>query len=130
MGLTKSAVKAPIKKLLAVATVASAATGTVVALSSKPPATTPIQAAEVRFLTSGCWGTAPGGIHTLRPAALAPPPVEPPIQRVIKPLELRSGWPACGNLVDKAGFTHRRPCPAVQEQTVGVAVDSSFTGLR
>ncbi len=94
MGVSKSAVKVPMKKLFAVATLVGAASGTAIVTSMDAPPPTPsvVQAAPVAVVVP------------------EPAPVIPPIERnVIEPLTLTTGSPACGNMAFKGGGPP--PCP-------------------
>jgi hypothetical protein len=107
------------KKLFAVATLV--ASSTAAAVIPTPPKS------EVSTSTAP-EPVAPNPVAA-KPVALEPVVQQPAIPPVaIKPLALLNGWPACGNVVNKAGYGTRRPCPTTAEQTVHVVVDSVLTG--
>ncbi len=124
MSPARNAVKVPMKKLFAVATIVGAASGTAIAVS---PHSTPV-APSVVVAPSPVVAVAPPSAAVATPPVEVDAPVAPDItvdRVVITPLTLGSGWPACGNVVNKAGYTtHRPPCPTTAEQTVGIVVQS------
>jgi hypothetical protein len=132
MSVSRSATRVPMKKLLAVVTLVGTASGAAIAVRSSPSAAS---AAAIAVAVPN----APVDRETpQRTDRSTDHVIDPPTKHVMdrltdpmmRPLALRNGWPACGNLVDKAGFTHRRPCPTTQEQTVTVVVDSVLLGAR
>lgn len=133
MSPARNAVKVPMKKLFAVATIVDAASGTAIAVS---PRATPVHAEAAPVAPSPIVAVAPSPVAAgaAPAAAVVTPPVEavaplaPDIavdRVVITPLTLGSGWPACGNVVNKAGYAMPRTrCPTTAEQTVGIVVQS------
>ena len=132
MSPARNAVKVPMKKLFAVATIVGAASGTAIAVS---PHATPVHAEAAPVASSPVVVVASSSIAVATPpVVVATPPVEavaplaPDIavdRVVITPLTLGSGWPACGNVVNKAGYAMPRTrCPTTAEQTVGIVVQS------
>lgn len=119
MSVTRTAVKVPMKKLLAVATLVGTASGGAIAVSASSPE------------PPSC--AAPIAVDVIEVPA---PPVREvvapePVQIVtIQPLALGNGWPACGNLVDKAGRLRGRPCPPAEQQAASVVVRSTLVGVR
>lgn len=125
--VTKSAVKVPMKKIFAVATLVGAASGTAVALRTAD-ASHPEQCG----MRSSTIGTLTESVAE----RVARPPVDPvpvvigtpseqtvtlPVDRfAIKPLALVTGSPACGNVVNKAGYS--MPCRPIQKTLIDVAV--------
>jgi hypothetical protein len=120
VGVTKSAVRVPMKKLFAVATLVGAASGTAVAVSSNESKIAPV---ANRVIVD---------IVEVEPVASSPPIENVVVDQIaIKPLALGNGWPACGNVVNKAGYSSRQlPCPTTAEQTVDVVLDTMLIGVR
>ncbi len=124
MSPARNAVKVPMKKLFAVATIVGAASGTAIAVS---PHATPVHA-EAAPVASSSVAVATPPVVVATPPVEAVAPLAPDIavdRVVITPLTLGSGWPACGNVVNKAGYAMPRTrCPTTAEQTVGIVVQS------
>lgn len=108
--ITRSATKVPMKRLLAVASLVGAVSGTAIAITpadAPAPAPTPVVVDVV-------------AVAPVSPAA----PVEPVIVvEPIRPIELGNGWPACANVGSKAGPP--RHC-RIPQQTLEAVLQSPF----